>query len=116
MRPGSLAGIWALARPFPAHLRENRDLCAGSTGTKCLQIKIVFPSALLACFMLALHQAALQTSENISPAFTGTLVFITKFTHFPLLILFSVVVLYSVGFPYVVKRPLQDFLERRGEY
>ena len=47
-RPCSLAGR-LLAQPFPAHLRENRDLCTGSAGTKCFQIKIIFPYALLAC-------------------------------------------------------------------
>lgn len=86
------------ARPFPAHLRENRDLCAGSTGTKCLQIKIVFPSALLACFMLALHQAGFQTCDNISPVFRhpGAYYLCCKFTR-------RLFALYSSCFPCQVK-------------
>lgn len=48
------------ALPFPAHLRENTDLCTGSTGTKCFQIKIIFPYALLACFILSLNLADFQ--------------------------------------------------------
>lgn len=66
VRPCSLAGVWLLAQPFPAHLRENVDLGAGSTGTKYFQIKIVFPSALLAGFVLAPHQAGFQTCGNLS--------------------------------------------------
>ena len=51
---------WLQALPFPAHLRENRDLCTGSTGTKCFQIKIIFPCALLACFILSRNLADFQ--------------------------------------------------------
>lgn len=76
-RPCSLAGVWLLTQPFPAHLRENRDHGAGSTGTKCFQIKIVFPSALPACFVAALHQAGFQTCGNLSPFLSDTPMFST---------------------------------------
>ena len=60
-RVTQLIGCYLLqALPFPAHLRENTDLCTGSTGTKCFQIKIIFPYALLACFILSLNLAGVQ--------------------------------------------------------
>lgn len=85
VRPCSLAGVWLLAQPFPADLRENKDHGAGSTGTKCFQIKIVFPSALLACFVVALHQAGFQTCCNLSPFLSDTPMFSTYLCQYLLI-------------------------------
>lgn len=79
VRPCALANVWVLAPPFPAHLRENRDLGTGSTGTKCFQIKIVFPSALLACFVPALHHAGFQTCSNLFNFLFSTYIFVVRF-------------------------------------
>lgn len=80
-----------LALPFPAHLRENRDLCTGSTGTKCFQIKIIFPYALLACFLLSLRLAGLQpvTAFPLLSLVSACLLILRRFLFVVNVLLFS---------------------------
>lgn len=50
----------AICSPFLAHMRENSNLCTGSTGTACFQIKIMSPFALPAFAILARSLADFQ--------------------------------------------------------
>lgn len=95
-----LSSYWSLALPLPAHLRENTDLCSGSSGTKCFQIKIIFPRALLACFIqLWIWQGPSPSQRFLFPSFpslqqpgsfrSGYLVFLPHFLfHFSLCCIF----------------------------